>query len=101
MELPARHGPARHQPACHNPARPIADIFVPTGDIGGRGRGKGRAGRGNQPQGTKGGREDKCQRMREERGRSRVAMRIGRDRWEDDGREEEDNGGEVARKTGT
>ena len=39
--------------------------------------------------------------MREERGRKRVAARIGRERWEDDGREEEDNGGEVGRKTGT
>ena len=45
-ELPARRGPACIQPACLTPARPISDIFVLTGDIGGRGRGKGRVGRG-------------------------------------------------------
>ena len=49
-ELPAQSGSARHIPACSTPACLIADIFVLTGDIGGWGPGKGRAGRGERPQ---------------------------------------------------
>ena len=41
----------------NNPARPIADIFVPIGEIGGRGRGHGRMGEGERPQGHEGGGE--------------------------------------------
>ena len=48
--LPARRGTARHQPARHKPACLIADIFVPTGNIGGWGWGKEREGRGERPQ---------------------------------------------------
>ena len=40
-ELPARRRSACNRPACFTPARPIADIFILTGDIGGRGRGRG------------------------------------------------------------
>ena len=50
-------GTARQRPTRDNPDRPIADIFVPTGDIGGRGRGQERVGRGEQPQGPEGGGE--------------------------------------------
>ena len=39
-----------------NTARLIADIFVPTVNIGGRGQGGGRAERGERPRGPKGGR---------------------------------------------
>ena len=49
--------------------RPIANIFVPTGDIGGRGRGrgKGREGRCERLQGPEGGRGERRQRRKEER----------------------------------
>ena len=41
-----------------NPARPIANIFVLTGNIGGWDRGQEREGRGDRPQGpTVGGEE--------------------------------------------
>ena len=39
----------------NNTARPISDIFVLTGDIGGWGRGKERKGWGERPQGPVGG----------------------------------------------
>ena len=39
-------GSARQIPTRNNPARLISDIFVPTGDIGGRGRGQGPVGEG-------------------------------------------------------
>ena len=48
-------GSVRQQPTRHNPARPIANIFVPKGNIGGRGRGQGRVGEGERPQGHEGG----------------------------------------------
>ena len=50
MELSVLRGPARSRPACHNPARPIANIFVTTGDIGGLGRGRKSKGRRERPQ---------------------------------------------------
>ena len=56
-DLPLRCRPSRHQPTRNNSARPIANIFAPTGEIGGRGRGgEGREGRGERPQGPEGGR---------------------------------------------
>ena len=42
-----------------NPACPIADIFVLTGDIGGRGRGQERKGRGERPKWPGGGVEER------------------------------------------
>ena len=53
--FPKGRGSARHQPTRQNHACPIADIFVPTGDIGGRGRGHGHMGEGERPQGHDGG----------------------------------------------
>ena len=44
--FPTGRGPAHQQPTRDNPACPIADIFVPLGDIGGQGRGQGRVGGG-------------------------------------------------------
>ena len=38
-DFPARRRSARHRPKRTNPARPIANIFVPMGNIGGQGRG--------------------------------------------------------------
>ena len=51
-------GPAHHRPTRENPARPIANIFVFTGDIGDRGRGQEHKGRSEQLQGTDGGGEE-------------------------------------------
>ena len=51
-------GPARQQPTCNYPARPITNIFVLTGNISGRGRGQEQNGRGERPQGPKGGGEE-------------------------------------------
>ena len=98
--LPARREPACHQPARHNPACPIADIFALTGDIGGQGQGKGRVGRGEQPQGPKGGKGKKRQRGREELGSNRTDAQRGGDREEDNDRTGEDDGGYIARETG-
>ena len=50
-------GSACHQSIRNNPARPIADIFVLTGDIGDRGWGQEREGRGERPQWPKEGEE--------------------------------------------
>ena len=85
-ELPARCRPACHRPARNNHARPIVNMFVPTGDISVRGRvwGQGwekrRKGRCKRPQGTKEGRGGKRRRRKEERGRNRAAAQMGRDR---------------------
>ena len=49
-ELPARSGPTHIQPGCLTPARPIANIFVLTDNIGGRGRGRRREGRRGRTQ---------------------------------------------------
>ena len=43
--LPTWRGPVRSRPACLTPDRPIANIFVLTGDIGGQSRGRRREGR--------------------------------------------------------
>ena len=52
------HGARTHPPMTHaRQPRPIADVSVPTGDIGGRGRGQERWGRGKRPQGPEGGGE--------------------------------------------
>ena len=77
----------------NNPAHPIDNIFVPSGDIGSRGRGKERKGRGEWLQGPAGGRGEKIQIRRMERGRSRTATRRGRDREEEDDRAGKDTGG--------
>ena len=90
---------SRHQPACNNPVRPISDIFVPTGDIGGWGRGKGRVGQGERSQGPEGGMRDKRRRWREERGSNRMAARRG-DGEEDDGQTGQNNGGDIAQNPG-
>ena len=65
-------GSARHQPTCNNLARPIADIFVPTGDIGDRGQGKEREGRGKHLQGPAEGGGERNSVGRTERGRMGV-----------------------------
>ena len=44
---------------CNNPARTIANIFVLTGNIGDQGREQEREGRGERPQGPKGGGEER------------------------------------------
>ena len=62
------HGPAHHQTKRNNPARPIANIFILTGNIGGRGRGQEREGRGERPQGPVGGGEGRNRGGRPEQG---------------------------------
>ena len=69
--------PSRHQPVHNNPARTIAKIFFPTGNIGGRGRGKGRKGRGKRPQGPARERGENSQRGRVDQGSSRTAVQRG------------------------
>ena len=83
----------------NNPARPISDIFVLTGNIGSRGRGKEREGRGERPQGPAGGGWEKNRGGRTEWGRLGKDVRKGRDGAEDH-REGEDDGGGGARATG-
>ena len=62
-----------------SPARPIADTFVLTGDIGGRGRGQEREERGEQPQGLEGGGEEQGRGGGQERGMDRgERWRFGR-----------------------
>ena len=58
-------------------------------------------GRGEWTQGPEGGRGEKRRIRREEQGRNRAATWRGRDGDEDDGREEEENGGSCAQRTGT
>ena len=38
--LPVRCGSAHSRPVCLTPARPVTDIFILTGNIGGQGRGR-------------------------------------------------------------
>ena len=55
--LTAQRKYARYQPASFIPARPITDIFILTGDIGGQGRGRGHTGRSErvqEPEGRQG-----------------------------------------------
>ena len=92
-------GSSRQRPTRHNPARPIADIFVSTGDISSRGRGEERAGRGEQPQGPEERWEEKRWVRGGERGNNRVAARRVRDGDKDDGRQKED-GRSSARRMG-
>ena len=56
-DFPTGRGPARQQPTHDYPSCPIADIFLLTGNIGGRGRGQEREGRGERLQGPEGGRK--------------------------------------------
>ena len=53
--FPTRRGPARQRPTGDNPARLIANIFIPSGNIGGRGWGQERVGGGERQQGHEGG----------------------------------------------
>ena len=52
-EFPTGRGPVRQRPTRDHPARPIADIFDLTGNIGGWGRGQERVGGGEWPQGLR------------------------------------------------
>ena len=79
-------GPARQRPTGNNPDRPIANIFVPTGYIGGRGRGQERVGRGKRLQGSEGGGR------RGRRGRRKRGMERGSDATSDAETEEDDWG---------
>ena len=90
---------ARHQPTRNNPARPIANIFVPTGHIRGRGRGKEREGWGERPEGPTGEGGEKTRIGKPERGCMGKAEWQGRDGAEDD-REGDHDGGGGARATG-
>ena len=81
-----------------NPACPIDNIFVPTGNIGGRGRVKERKGRSKRPQGPAGGRGEKSRRGRTERGRFGMATQQGRYGAEDDCTGEDDGKGGVQAK---
>ena len=85
---------------CHNPARPIADILVLSSDIGGRGRGKGRAGRVERLQEPKKLRGGKLWRRGEEQELKRADNRRVGDGDKDDNRKEEDDGGTGARRMG-
>ena len=100
MDLPARHGSAQHQTACNNSARLIANIFILTENICGRGQGKGRAGWGERPQDLEGRQGGKRQRRGEEQEWKRADGRRVGDREEYDGRKEEHDGGTGARRTG-
>ena len=82
--FPVGRGFACHQPNLNNPGCPIANIFSPTGDIGGRGRGKESEGKGERPQGPAVGMGEKSQRGRMEWECSRTAARKVRDREEYD-----------------
>ena len=92
-------GPAHHRPMRKNPAFPIAYIFVLTGDIGGRGRGQEREGRGERPQGTTGGGEGRNRGGRPEQGCLGRSAQRNRDGTGDD-RKRMDDGGGGARVTG-
>ena len=74
-------GPARQEPTRNNPARPIADIFVLTGNIGGRGRGQER----ERPEVSAEGVEGRNRGGGTERGRLGKAARRNRDGVEDNG----------------
>ena len=77
--FPTGRGPARQQPTHNYPSRPIADIFLLTGNIGGRGRGQEREGRGERLQGPEGGREEQRTGGGRERGMQRgEQQRFGR-----------------------
>ena len=52
--LPALHRPTYSRPVCLTPACPVTKIFVPTGDIDGRGQGRRLAGRRGRMQETEG-----------------------------------------------
>ena len=65
------HGPTRQRPTRDYPSRSIADIFALTGNIGGRGRGQEREGRGERPQGPEGGGEERRRGGGRERGMER------------------------------
>ena len=97
--FPARPGSARHQPTQNNPARPISDIFVPTDNIGGRGRGKERKERGERPQGPAGGGGENNSRERTEQRRMGKGTRRGREAAENY-REGGDDGGGGVQVTG-
>ena len=96
--LPARRGPNCHRPVSHNPACPIAEIFVPMSNIGGRRRRKGRAGRGERPQVPEGRRGEKQRIRGEERGRNREAARQLRDGHVKNGRKLDDGRAGARRK---
>ena len=99
MDCPTGREPARHRPMRNNPAHPIADIFILTGDIGGRGWGQKRKGRGEWPQGPVGGGEGQNRGERLEQGRmGRAAQRNRYRTW--DNRKRPDDGKGGARETG-
>ena len=70
-DFPMGRVPTHQQPTRNYPARRIADIFVLTGDIGGRGQGQECEGRGERPQGTEGGGEERKRGGGRERGMER------------------------------
>ena len=84
----------------NNPGRLIADIFVPTGDIGGRGREKEREGQGGRLQGPARVGGGNKRGGGKEQGSMGKAARRGRDGAEDDC-EWDDNGGGGAQATGS
>ena len=90
--LPAMRGSACNQPACFTSVRLIADIFVLTGDIGGRGRGRGSAERSERMQNTK-RRQGWGRRSRgENQGRRRGDTQLVRGEEEEDGSDKDDGG---------
>ena len=95
-DFPAGRGSALHQPKRNNPDGPIAEIFIPMDNIISQGRGKESKKQGKRPQGPAGGRGEKSRKGWMEWGRSRKAVRKGRDREEEDDRTGED-GGKVER----
>ena len=74
----------RHQHTRNNPASTITDIFILMGDIGGRGQGKKREGKGEKPQGPVGGGEGNNRVRGTEQGHLWKAARRNRDEVEDD-----------------
>ena len=99
-KLPARCRSACDRPACLNPALLIVNIFVLTGDIGGRGHRKGRAEWGEWPQEPEGWRRANLQIRGEEQERRRE------DKWRASVGEEDDGDcsgedGPGKRETGT